>query len=80
MKNMQSGRCKTHMMGHLFHGGPWTAISFMHSPESSRDLTEYLLPFAQGRRSADDDRQIGRWSRCAGNMGRYAGTLSAVQT
>ena len=25
----------------------------------------------QGRRSADDERQIGRWARCAGDMGRY---------
>ena len=31
----------------------------------------------QGRRSADDDRQIGRWSRCAGDMGRYVPVLQS---
>ena len=25
----------------------------------------------QGRRSADDERQIGRWARCAGDTGRW---------
>ena len=29
----------------------------------------------QGRRSADDERQIGRWARCAGDMGRWCPDL-----
>ena len=31
--------------------------------------------FYQGRRTADDDRQIGRWLRCAGRTGRWRNNL-----
>ena len=31
--------------------------------------------FYQGRRTADDERQIGRWLRCAGTTGRWRNNL-----
>ena len=31
--------------------------------------------FYQGRRTSDDERQIGRWLRCAGETGRWKNNL-----
>lgn len=36
---------------------------------------QWYSRFFQGRRSDDDTRQIGRWSRCAGPTGRWRGNL-----
>ena len=34
-----------------------------------------LLRFYQGRRTSDDERQIGRWAKCAGVTGRWRNNL-----
>lgn len=34
-----------------------------------------LSRFYRGRRSADDERQVGRWLRCAGPTGRWKNNL-----
>jgi len=34
-----------------------------------------VLRFYQGRRTNDDERQIGRWLRCAGLKGRWKNNL-----
>ena len=36
---------------------------------------QYTDRFYQGRRTADDNRQIGRWLRCAGTTGRWRNNL-----
>lgn len=36
---------------------------------------QWYCRFYQGRRSEDDDRQIGRWMRCAGSKGRWKNNL-----
>ena len=38
-------------------------------------FTTVCFRFYQGRRTADDDRQIGRWLRCAGPTGRWRNNL-----
>ena len=34
-----------------------------------------LRRFYQGRRTSDDERQIGRWAKCAGVTGRWRNNL-----
>jgi len=36
---------------------------------------QWFCRFYQGRRTEDDERQIGRWSRCAGETGRWKNNL-----
>ena len=36
---------------------------------------QWYCRFFEGRRSADDARQLGRWERCAGARGRWRGNL-----
>jgi len=36
---------------------------------------QWYCRFYQGRRTEDDERQIGRWSRCAGEKGRWKNNL-----
>jgi len=36
---------------------------------------QWYCRFYQGRRTEDDERQIGRWSRCAGDKGRWKNNL-----
>ena len=36
---------------------------------------QWYCRFYQGRRTQDDDRQIGRWSKCAGEKGRWKNNL-----
>lgn len=43
--------------------------------QDPRGWFHWYCRFYRGRRSADDDRQIGRWSRCAGDMGRWRRSL-----
>ena len=38
-------------------------------------LTKLLRFASQGRRTEDDERQIGRWQRCAGIKGRWRNNL-----
>lgn len=55
------------------HGGSVSVVvkervSRSSLPEVRQRTEQWKL--LQGRRSADDERQIGRWARCAGDMGR----------
>lgn len=43
--------------------------------QDPRGWFQWYCRFYQGRRSADDERQIGRWARCAGDMGRWRRSL-----
>ncbi|KAL3159314.1 hypothetical protein ABBQ32_011267 [Trebouxia sp. C0010 RCD-2024] len=43
--------------------------------QDPRGWFHWYCRFYQGRRSADDERQIGRWARCAGDMGRWRRSL-----
>ena len=36
---------------------------------------QWYCRFYQGRRTEDDERQIGRWKRCAGETGRWKNNL-----
>ena len=48
-------------------------ISYLYC--TADDWVGWVGRFYQGRRSEDDDRQIGRWDRCAGEKGRWKNNL-----
>lgn len=52
----------------------WEENGWMHK-QDPYGWFQWYCRFYQGRRSADDDRQVGRWLRCAGPTGRWRGNL-----
>jgi len=49
----------------------WEASGWIRFKFDPRGWFEWYIRFFLGRRCADDDRQIGRWMRCAGPKGRW---------
>ncbi|KAG7170048.1 hypothetical protein Hamer_G012272 [Homarus americanus] len=52
----------------------WEQSGWMHKQDPYGWFMWYCR-FYRGRRSEDDERQIGRWQRCAGNKGRWRQNL-----
>ncbi|XP_013381044.1 uncharacterized protein LOC106152097 isoform X2 [Lingula anatina] len=52
----------------------WESSGWMHK-QDPYGWFQWYCRFYQGRRTADDARQIGRWLRCAGQTGRWKGNL-----
>lgn len=52
----------------------WESKGWIHERDP-RGWFQWYCRFFMGRRTADDERQIGRWSRCAGPTGRWRGQL-----
>ncbi|XP_041112110.1 uncharacterized protein zgc:113208 [Polyodon spathula] len=44
-------------------------------PQDTYGWFQWYCRFYQGRRTADDSRQVGRWERCAGVKGRWRNNL-----
>ncbi|KAJ1196518.1 hypothetical protein NDU88_000388 [Pleurodeles waltl] len=45
------------------------------TPQDPYGWFQWFCRFYQGRRTLDDQRQIGRWDRCTGKTGRWRGNL-----
>jgi len=52
----------------------WEAKGWIHE-QDPRGWFQWYCRFFQGRRTADDERQIKRWEACAGAKGRWRGQL-----
>ncbi|XP_052807409.1 uncharacterized protein LOC128236534 [Mya arenaria] len=52
----------------------WEESGWMHK-QDPYGWFQWYCRYYQGRRTSDDDRQIGRWLRCAGDTGRWRGNL-----
>ncbi|KAK7107984.1 uncharacterized protein [Littorina saxatilis] len=52
----------------------WESSGWMHK-QDPYGWFQWYCRFYQGRRTADDERQIGRWLRCAGPTGRWRNNL-----
>ncbi|XP_076445586.1 uncharacterized protein LOC143283287 [Babylonia areolata] len=52
----------------------WESSGWIHK-QDPYGWFQWYCRFYQGRRTADDDRQIGRWLRCAGTTGRWRNNL-----
>lgn len=52
----------------------WESSGWIHK-QDPYGWFQWYCRFYQGRRSADDERQIGRWLRCAGIQGRWRNNL-----
>ncbi|KAL8586620.1 hypothetical protein ACOMHN_040128 [Nucella lapillus] len=52
----------------------WESSGWMHKQDPF-GWFQWYCRFYQGRRSADDNRQVGRWLRCAGPSGRWRNNL-----
>ncbi|XP_064618139.1 uncharacterized protein LOC135482197 [Liolophura sinensis] len=52
----------------------WEESGWIHK-QDPYGWFQWYCRFYQGRRTADDERQIGRWLRCAGNKGRWRNNL-----
>jgi len=52
----------------------WENSGWMHK-QDPYGWFQWYCRFYQGRRTEDDGRQIGRWSRCAGETGRWKNNL-----
>jgi hypothetical protein len=53
----------------------WEANGWIAHDYDVRGWFQWYTRFFQGRRCPDDDRQVGRWSRCVGPRGRWKRTL-----
>jgi hypothetical protein len=49
----------------------WEAAGWIRHEHDVRGWFQWYCRFFQGRRCEDDERQIGRWSRCVGERGRF---------
>ena len=63
----------TYQTNKILHS--WDILDLIVLVCSHINMIALLHRFYQGRRSADDERQIGRWLRCAGDTGRWRGNL-----
>merc|ERR1719343_1574903 len=54
----------------------WENSGWMHK-QDPYGWFQWYCRFYQGRRTDDDERQIGRWTKCAGPTGRWKGNLVA---
>jgi len=52
----------------------WENSGWMHK-QDPYGWFQWFCRFYQGRRTDDDERQIGRWSKCAGEKGRWKNNL-----
>ncbi|XP_064629781.1 uncharacterized protein LOC135488821 isoform X2 [Lineus longissimus] len=52
----------------------WEESDWIHA-QDPYGWFQWYCRFYQGRRTPDDDRQIGRWARCAGVTGRWRNNL-----
>uniref|UniRef100_K1PYJ8 Uncharacterized protein n=1 Tax=Magallana gigas TaxID=29159 RepID=K1PYJ8_MAGGI len=52
----------------------WEESGWIHK-QDPYGWFQWYCRFYQGRRSADDERQVGRWLRCAGPTGRWKNNL-----
>jgi len=52
----------------------WENSGWMHK-QDPYGWFQWYCRFYQGRRTEDDERQIGRWSKCAGEKGRWKNNL-----
>ncbi|VDI53279.1 Hypothetical predicted protein [Mytilus galloprovincialis] len=52
----------------------WEESGWIHK-QDPYGWFQWYCRFYQGRRTADDERQIGRWLRCAGTTGRWRNNL-----
>nr|XP_022289545.1 uncharacterized protein LOC111101371 [Crassostrea virginica]XP_022289546.1 uncharacterized protein LOC111101371 [Crassostrea virginica] len=52
----------------------WEESGWIHK-QDPYGWFQWYCRFYRGRRSADDDRQVGRWLRCAGPTGRWKNNL-----
>lgn len=52
----------------------WENSGWMHK-QDPYGWFQWYCRFFQGRRTDDDERQIGRWSKCAGEKGRWKNNL-----
>jgi len=52
----------------------WENSGWMHK-QDPYGWFQWFCRFYQGRRTEDDERQIGRWSKCAGEKGRWKNNL-----
>ena len=56
--------------------GHYIVIGLSHiSLQDPYGWFQWFCRFYQGRRTEDDERQIGRWARCAGETGRWKNNL-----
>ena len=53
----------------------WEANGWINHDYDVRGWFQWYCRFFQGRRCPDDERQISRWRKCAGNTGRWRRTL-----
>jgi hypothetical protein len=53
----------------------WEANGWINHDYDVRGWFQWYCRFFMGRRCEDDERQIGRWSRCVGEKGRWRRTL-----
>jgi hypothetical protein len=53
----------------------WEANGWINHQYDVRGWFQWYCRFFMGRRCEDDERQIGRWSRCVGERGRWRRTL-----
>jgi hypothetical protein len=49
----------------------WEAAGWISHAHDVRGWFQWYCRFFQGRRCEDDERQVGRWSRCVGAKGRW---------
>lgn len=49
----------------------WEAAGWINHDYDVRGWFQWYTRFFQGRRCADDDRQVSRWKKCAGETGRW---------
>ena len=52
----------------------WESSGWMHK-QDPYGWFQWYCRFYQGRRTKDDVRQVGRWSKCAGPKGRWKNNL-----
>lgn len=53
----------------------WEENGWIDTRHDIRGWFQWYCRFYQGRRCDDDDRQVGRWSRCVGEKGRWRRAL-----
>lgn len=53
----------------------WEAAGWIRAEFDVRGWFQWYIRFFRGRRCEDDERQVGRWSRCVGERGRWRRTL-----
>ncbi|ERF68054.1 hypothetical protein EPUS_06444 [Endocarpon pusillum Z07020] len=49
----------------------WEAAGWINHDYDVRGWFQWYIRFFQGRRCADDDRQVSRWKKCVGESGRW---------